>query len=145
MESICKQDCCEVCPMKGSTCKGCTETDGHPCGGDCFAAACIKKNGFDFYEAFKFKLVDEINSLGISNLNITDLNLLSGAFVNLEYTLPNGEKVKLLDDKRIYFGNQIEIPGSERCFGVVADEQYILVCEYGCNGSEPEIILYKKR
>ena len=34
---------------------------------------------------------------------------------------------------------------SERCFGVVADETFILVCEYGCNGADPEIVLYKRR
>ena len=34
---------------------------------------------------------------------------------------------------------------SERCYGVVANEDLILICEYGCNGSDPEIILYKRR
>ena len=28
---------------------------------------------------------------------------------------------------------------------VVADEKFILVCEYGCNGADPEIVLYKRR
>lgn len=35
--------------------------------------------------------------------------------------------------------------GIERCYGVVADERFILVCEYGCNGADPEIIVYKRR
>ena len=33
---------------------------------------------------------------------------LYGAYVNLEYTLSNGEKIKLLDDTKIYLGNQVE-------------------------------------
>lgn len=93
----------------------------------------------------KNTLIEEFNALGIENLHITDLNLLNGYYVNLEYTLPNGQAVKLLEDDKIYWGNQIEIPGSDRCYGIVADEGYLLVCRYGCNGADPEIILYKKR
>lgn len=39
----------------------------------------------------------------------------------------------------------VEMPGSDKCYGVVADDAYLLVCEYGCGGTEPEIIMYKKR
>ena len=39
----------------------------------------------------------------------------------------------------------IEKLNSERCYGVVANEDVVLVCEYGCNGSNPEIVLYKRR
>ena len=74
-----------------------------------------------------------------------DLNLLTGAYVNLEYPLSNGTTVKFLSDKDIYLGNQIERQDSERCYGVVANEDFILICEYGCNGSDPEIVLYKRR
>jgi len=45
----------------------------------------------------------------------------------------------------MYLGNQIEIDGKERCYGVAADENYLLVCEYGCNGLDPEIVIYKRR
>ena len=76
---------------------------------------------------------------------ITNLDQLNGAYVNLEYTLPNGEKMKLLDDTKIYLGYQVEKVNSDRCYGLVADNEYLLVCEYGCNGAEPEIIVYKKR
>ena len=62
-----------------------------------------------------------------------------------KYPLPNGQSVRLLEDNNVYLGNQIEMPGSGRCYGVVADEAYLLVCEYGCNGEKPQIILYKKR
>ena len=53
--------------------------------------------------------------------------------------------MKLLEDHRVYLRNQIEIPGSDRCYGIVADDKYLLVCEYGCNGAEPQIVLYKRR
>ncbi len=77
-------------------------------------------------------------------LQVNDLELLNGFFVNLEYTLPNGQLVKFLKDNNVYLGNQIEIPKSDRCYGLVADELYLLVCEYGCEGADPEIVLYKK-
>ena len=90
-------------------------------------------------------LIEEFYSLAIEGLILTDLNLLSGSYINLEYTLPNGQKVKLLEDDKMYLGNQVEIEGNERCYGVAADESHLLVCEYGCNGSDPEIVIYKRR
>lgn len=93
----------------------------------------------------KETLIAEFNALGIQNLQVNDLNLLNGFYVNLEYPLTNGQSVKLLEDNRVYWGNQIEIPGSERCYGIVADDKYLLVCEYGCNGTEPQIVVYKRR
>ena len=86
-----------------------------------------------------------LHALGIKDLEVKDLNLLNGFYVNLEYPLPNGQSVKFLEDNNVYWGNQIEIPGSDRCYGIVADDNYLLVCEYGCGGTEPEIILYRKR
>lgn len=68
-----------------------------------------------------------------------------GYVVNLEYPLPNGQSVILLEDDKVYLGNQVEMPGSDKCYGGVADDAYLLVCEYGCGGTEPEIIMYKKR
>ena len=64
--------------------------------------------------------------------------------MNLEYPLPNGQSVKLLEDNRVYWGNQIEIPGNERCYGIVADDRYLLVCDYKCNGTEPGLSVIKK-
>ena len=93
----------------------------------------------------KKALIEESNALGIENLYVQDLNLLPGSFVNLEYRLSNGQTVKLLEDDKMYWGNQVEIPGNERCLGLAADEGYLLVCEYGCAGADPEIILYRKR
>lgn len=93
----------------------------------------------------KEKLIEAFNALGIADLpKVTELHSHPGSFINLEYTLPSGQKVKLWDDKKTYFGNQLEKPGSERCYGLAADETYLLVCEYGCGGSDAEIVVYKR-
>lgn len=90
-------------------------------------------------------LIEEFNELGIEDLYVSNLNLLKGSFVNLEYKLANGQSVKLLEDDKMYLGNQIERPGNERCYGIVADEKNLLVCEYGCEGADAEIVVYKRR
>ncbi len=144
MKSICGTDCCSKCNRKND-CGGCTKTEGHPFGGECIAAECIKRGGFDEFFKVKSALIDEVNALGIEHLKIDDLDLLNGFYVNLEYELPNGQTVKLLEDNNIYWGNQVEIPGSDRCYGLAVDEKYLLVCEYGCNGVDPEIVTYKRR
>jgi hypothetical protein len=144
MLSICGADCCTECGRKDE-CGGCVKTGGHPFGGKCFAAECIKRGGFEEFKSIKKALTEEFNALGIKDLEVKDLNLLNGFYVNLEYPLPNGQSVKFLEDNNVYWGNQIEIPGSDRCYGIVADDNYLLVCEYGCGGTEPEIILYRKR
>ena len=144
MKSLCGRDCCDKCNHQGE-CGGCPNVKGHPFGGNCIAAECIEHDGLDGFLHFKEHLISEINALGIKGLVVNDLNLLNGFFVNLEYPLANGQTVKLLRDNYVYLGNQIEVSEKERCYGVVADKNYILVCEYGCNGEKPEIILYKKR
>jgi hypothetical protein len=99
------------------------------------------------YQQFKLALLDEINALlatqGISAID--GLFELVGEYVNLEYPMPSGEKVKLLNDKNIYLGAQIEVADLGICYGVVADTGFILLCSYSVNGSEPELIVYKKR
>ena len=60
--------------------------------------------------------------------------------MNLEYKLPNGEKVKFLDDRKTYLGNQLECE-----FGVLADMDFILISTYEAQGKDPELIIYKKR
>ena len=61
------------------------------------------------FEAFKEQLIKEINDLQIDGLPKVDkLYALSGETVNLEYTLPNGQHVKFLDDQKTYLGNQLE-------------------------------------
>lgn len=99
------------------------------------------------FEAFKKQLIDEINALNIKGMPKLDkLNALVGSYVNLEYRLPNGQSVKFLDDGTTYLGNQLECEfGGERCFGVLANMDFILICTYGEGGSNPELVLYKKR
>lgn len=144
MLSICGSECCSECSRK-EECGGCVKAGGHPFGGKCIAAECIKRGGMEAFEEYKQLLIKEFNALGIKGLQVDGLNLLNGFFVNLEYPLANGQTVKLLEDNKVYLGNQIEIAGSERCYGIVGDDDYLLVCEYGCGGAEPQIILYKKR
>lgn len=144
MSTICGVECGECCLKQ--KCKGCVETDGHPFGGNCIAAECIKKSGKLAYAQYKKRVIDEINDLGIKDMPLlTELAELVGSYVNLEYTLPNGQKVKLLEDNCIYLGYQVEKTSSDRCYGIVVDDNHLLVCEYGCNGTDPEIVVYKKR
>ena len=99
------------------------------------------------FEALKKQLVEEINALGVPGLpKVERLNALVGSYVNLAYPLPGGAAVKFLDDRTTYLGTQLEPEdGGERCFGVLANVDFILVCTYGCEGSDPELLLYKKR
>ena len=99
------------------------------------------------FEAFKAQLIDEINALGIEGMpKVEKLNALVGQFVNLPYRLPSGAEVKFLDDKTTYLGNQLESEfGGDRCFGVLASMDFILVATYEKDGVNPELVLYKKR
>ncbi|MCR4669462.1 MAG: helix-turn-helix domain-containing protein [Clostridia bacterium] len=99
------------------------------------------------FEQFKQQLIKEINDLGIEGMPRLDkLNALVGAYVNLEYPLPSGARVKFLNDGTTYLGNQLEPEfGGDKCFGVLANMDFILVCTYGEGGSDPELVLYKKR
>ena len=99
------------------------------------------------FEAFKEQLIDEINALHIELMpRLERLNALVGKYVNLEYRLPNGMNVRFLDDEKTYLGNQLECEfGGERCFGVLADMDFILISTYEAEGTNPELVLYKKR
>lgn len=146
MCTICGADC-SSCNFK-ENCKGCLSTDGHPFGGNCIAAEYIKTGGKDAFEEFKKTIIAEFNELGIEGMpKITELYCLCGFFVNMEYPMPNGDKVKLLDDKNIYLGTQVisELGDGSRCYGMVAGTDFLLVCEYGPNGDNPEIVVYKRR
>lgn len=103
--------------------------------------------GEEKFEEFKKQLIDEFNALKIEGLpKVESLNVLSGSFINLEYTLQNGEKVKFLDDSSTYLGNQLACEfGGDRCFGIAANMQFLLVCTYEENGENPELVVYKKR
>ena len=145
MKTICGADCGK-CPFR-EECRGCVKTCGKPFGGACVAAEYIRVGGMEQYLAFKRVLLDEVNTLlKVNDLPAADgLNELLGSFVNLPYPLPSGEAVRFLDDKKIYLGTQIGFADQGVCYGVVADTTFILICRYSVNGSEPELIAYRKR
>ena len=99
------------------------------------------------FEAFKKQLIKEINDLHIEGMpKVEKLNALVGKYVNLEYPLPNGKTVKFLDDQATYLENQLECEfGGDRCFGVLASMDFIMICTYDAKGAAPELVLYKKR
>ena len=150
MSAICGANCSNCGYGKNNHCKGCSETKGCPFGKQCFVAKYILTSGKENFEAFKKQLIEEINSLEIAGMpKISELNPLNGSFVNLTYILPNGKKVQFLEDDDIYLGNQVECEFNDgemiRCFGILANMSFILVSEYGPNGDNPELIVYKKR
>ena len=99
------------------------------------------------FEAFKQELIDEINALQIKGMpRLEKLNALVGAYVNLEYRLPGGMTARFLDDQTTYLGSQLESElDGNKCFGVLANMDFILICTYGPEGTDPELVLYKKR
>lgn len=145
--SICGADC-EKCASK-EYCKGCEETGGCPFEKQCFMAKYILVGGMENYLSFKKCLIEEINALHIDGMEtVTELYPLVGRFVNLDYPIPNGKSVKLLNDDEMYFGAQVANmfdDDKKSCFGVIARENFILVCEYGENGIDPEIVIFKRR
>ena len=99
------------------------------------------------FEQFRQTLINEINALQIEGMpKVEKLNSLVGSYVNLPYRLPGGNEVRFLDDNATYLGTQLECEfGGERCFGVLAGMDFILVSTYGKDGSAPELVIYKKR
>lgn len=103
--------------------------------------------GEEKFNQFKQQLIDEFNALQVEGMpKVTKLSALVGGYVNLEYRLPNGNLVKFLDDGATYLGCELESEfGGDRCFGLVANMEFLLVCTYGENAENPELVLYKKR
>ena len=107
------------------------------------------------FDEFKRQLIDEINALSVEGMpKVEKLNALVGSYVNLTYRLPNGVEVKFLDDDTTYLGTQLEAEfnthacdhtAADRCFGVIASADFILIATYGAQGADPELVLYKKR
>ncbi len=92
----------------------------------------------------KQQLIDEVNALGISDMpKIDTLFVLQGSMINMEYNV-NGNSVRFLDDQAIYWGNQVE-KGDGRCYGIACDEHHIFVSEYGKDGADAEVVLFKRR
>jgi hypothetical protein len=103
--------------------------------------------GDEKIEEFKQQLIREFNDLHVEGMpEVKNLNFLVGSYINLEYTLQGGQKVKFLDDGATYLGNQLECEfGGDRCFGIAANMDFLLVCTYEENGENPELVIYKKR
>ncbi len=99
------------------------------------------------FEALKNRLVEEVNALAVPGMpRVERLNALVGSYVNLAYPLPSGAAVRFLDERTTYLGTQLEPEDGEgRCFGVLANADFILVSTYGPGGSDPELLHYKKR
>lgn len=91
------------------------------------------------------KLLEIIKKLGISEFEkFKSLNLMDGSYLNIECQLPNGKVSKILDDNKKYYANQIDIEGTDKCYGVAADENFVAVYRYGCDGVDGELIIWKK-
>ncbi len=145
-KSICGANCAE-CPLK-QACAGCAETNGCSFVKQCYIAKYILLGGMENYRAFKKGLINEINALHIDGMEpVTELYPLVGKFVNLEYPVPGG-KVKFLKDDEMYLSAQVRNlfdESGKTCYGVIARENFILICTYGENGANPELVLYKRR
>ena len=149
METLCGYKC-EDCDLYNNKCKGCVETKHCPFGKKCWIGNYIEIGGKSSFDELKKQLISEINSLKIDGIpKIEELFVLRGEYINLEYELPNGNKVKYLDDKDFYLGNQVECEFNDeenkKCYGIVCNTSFILVCEYGEDGVNPEIVIYKRR
>lgn len=145
-KTVCGCDCEECGGMK-SGCKGCSAISV-----GCIVAQCCNDLGRESCEEcrgaceLKDSLINEFNALGIEDMEtVTQLNALSGGYINLEYTMPSGQRIKLLDENKIYLGNQLCKKESDRCYGLAADKSFLLVCEYGDQGADAEIVVYKRR
>ena len=150
MESICGAKCEECIIYKNNKCEGCLKTNACPFGKKCWIAKYLEIGGQDSFTEIKKVLINEFNSINIEGLpKIYDLYPLHGSLVNLEYQLPNGNKICFLNDKEPYLGNQIECEFNDettkKYFGLIANMNFLLVSEYEENGLNPEIIIYKKR
>lgn len=142
MKTICGVNC-KGCSWSGE-CQGCAETGGRPFGGECVAARYCQK-GEGALCALKEQLLAAFRALAIADMEeVTELHPLRGSFINIAYPLPSGQTVKLWDDNKIYLGNQLHKKGGDRCYGVAADDQYLMVAEYGENGSNAEIVVFKR-
>jgi hypothetical protein len=149
MKAVCGANCDDCELLKSKKCEGCQKTNGCPFGNKCWIAKYIETDK-GYYEVFKKSLIKEFNDLNIDGMpEIDELYPLHGEYVNLEYRLPNGEKVKFIDDNDAYLGNEVECSfndkSTKKCFGLLANMNFLLVCEYEENGNNAELLVYKKR
>ena len=94
MEAICGANCEECSLYQNKSCKGCKEINACPFGKKCWIAEYIEVGEKQSFEELKKELMNEFNTLEIDGFpKIEELYPLHGSFVNLEYSLPNNEKV----------------------------------------------------
>lgn len=102
----------------------------------------IDANGKVLPGSIEQRLLREFNKLGF----LPPLNSLyygPGFLVNLTVFLPNGTPVQFWDDEGEYYIAQV--PSTrDKCFGLVGDEHHLVVYEYAKDGTDPELIMYKK-
>ena len=140
--SICGIDCTK-CGLS-STCNGCMETNGRPFGAECMAALCLEKGEKELCESER-NLIAAFRALNIEDMEeITELHALKGSLINLEYTLPNEQIIRFWNDDKIYLGNQLSKKGSDRYYGMIADENYLMVSEYSGSGSDAELVAFMR-
>lgn len=138
---LCGADC-SACPWD-DTCGGCGETDGKPFGVPCGVAQHCKNGTL---EQEKAAILAAVRGLNLPDMGeVTDLFALRGVFINLEYPLPGGGRAKFWDDDKIYLGAQVAKGTGERCYGIAADGDYLLVSEYGPNGVDPVVVAFLRR
>ncbi len=146
-KGLCGADCAQ-CPDV-ARCGGCLETGGCPMGRPCWVSRYIRLGGPEAFAALKQELLRELGELGVPELQaVAELLPLGGRYVNLAYPMPNGQRVRLLDNHEVYWGAQVESgfgDGPARYVGVVAGPSFWLVGEYGEGGANPELILLKRR
>lgn len=107
----------------------------------------VNLGGKEKFDEFKRQIIDEFNDLHIEGMpKVESLNARTGNSVNFEYRLPSGRITKFLDDGATYLVNRLECEfGGDRCFGLIANMEFLLVCTYEENDANPELVIYKKR
>lgn len=137
---------CRCCGLY-ALCGGCAAKGGKPFGKPCFAARYIQTGGKAAFEAFKTQLAAEVNGLAVPGMPpVQELLPADGRFVNMAYRLPDGSRVALLKDDAVYLTCHLPCLFDESSFfSVVADMDFLLVSLCGSEGSEGELLVYRKR
>lgn len=87
------------------------------------------------------KLIREVEKLEIPGLQLNGLYLMMGEDINFEYPMPNGTKIKILNDFSEYLTSRVKL--NDKLYELVANEKMMLVYVIEKNGSQ-EIIFFKK-
>lgn len=132
MESRCSYDCTK-CNLNGN----------------CVLYECCKGQKGDFkdnIDNYKRQAMKEFNGLHIEGMpRVTELYALTSSSMNIEYGVPSGDRIKFLKVNNVYLGCELPKMGTDRIFGIICDNDYLLVSEYGMDRDDAEIIIYKKR